>query len=74
MTDKYIKTNIEGLVKEPSSQAILNVDNQRLEAYKRQRALLSRSVDATKRIESVEKDVSQIKEMLQLLLEKIDNK
>ena len=37
MTTKYIKTDVEGLVKDPSSGAILNIDNEKLKAYKKQK-------------------------------------
>ena len=37
--DKYIKTDVEGLVKDYKSGAILNVDSNRLSAYKKQKEI-----------------------------------
>lgn len=70
MRNKYIKTDFEGLVKDPQSGAILNVDNSRLEAYKKQKAALSLNIENNERINKVEKDLNEIKEMLNQLLKR----
>lgn len=70
MRNKYIKTDFEGLVKDPQSGAILNVDNARLEAYKKQKAALSLNIENNERINKVEKDLNEIKEMLNQLLKR----
>lgn len=71
MDNKYIKTNVNGLVIDRSSTAVLNVDNQQLAAYKKQKAAMNRTVDTAKRLHKVERDVSEIKDMLALILEKL---
>ena len=68
--DKYIKTNVDGLVKDASSGAILNVDNGSLEAYRRQKAVLESAKSTTERIDKLENDIGDIKQMLQLLLKR----
>ena len=70
MSDKYIKTDVEGLVKEPFSGAVLNVDNVRLEAYRRQKATALKAVHANERLDKVETDLNDIKHMLQQLLKR----
>ena len=68
--DKYIKTNVEGMVKDLTSGAILNVDNGGLDAYRRQKAVLESAKSTNKRIDKLENDVGEIKQMLQQLLKR----
>lgn len=68
--NKYNKTNVEGLVEDPVSGAILNINNAALEAYKKQKRVLEASKDSTKRIDKLENDINDIKQMLQQLLMK----
>lgn len=69
--NSYIKTNVEGLVKDLDSGAILNVNNGALEQYRRQKAMLETSNDTGLRITKVENDVSEIKQLLQQLIKEI---
>lgn len=64
----YVKTDVDGLVKDTESGAILNVDNARLAAYKKQKAFMADRTKDTERLNRVEKDLSDIKNMLQSLL------
>lgn len=68
--NKYIKTDVEGLVKDPVSGAILNVDNSKLEAYRKQKQNAAKASEAHERIDKVEKDLTEIKQMLQQLLKR----
>jgi hypothetical protein len=68
MDHKYLKTDVQGLVKDIESGAVLNVDNARLQAYKKQKAAFESSKDSGKRLEKLENDMSEIKQMLQQLL------
>ena len=68
--DKYIKTNVEGMVKDLTSGAILNVDIGGLDAYKRQKAVLESAKSTVGRIDKLENDIGEIKQMLQLLLKR----
>jgi uncharacterized protein Yka (UPF0111/DUF47 family) len=70
MMNKYRRTNVEGLVEDPVSGAILNINNGALEAYKRQKAVLENSKESQKRIDKIEDDIDDIKQMLQQLLMK----
>ena len=74
MEDKYIKTDVEGLVKDRISQAVLNVDNAKLEAYKKQKRFMYQTVEQDQRLENVEQQIREIKQMFNILLEKLDNK
>jgi len=68
--DKYIKTDVEGLVKDPKSKAVLSVDNVRLAAYRRQKRFMRDSTDTTKRLAVVENEISEIKQLLLQLIGK----
>jgi len=70
MSDKYIKTDVEGLVKDPISGAVLNVDVSKLSAYKKQKQLALKASAANDRLDKVENDINDIKQMLQQLLKR----
>lgn len=70
ITDKYIKTDVEGLVKDPKSGAILNVDNARLEAYRKQKKAASRTRTLDERVHKLEGDIGEIKNLLRQLISK----
>ena len=70
----YIKTNVSGLVIDPHSGAVLNVDNERLEAYKKQKKYTQNVSDSISRIKKLEEDMSEIKNLLQLIASKVQNK
>ena len=70
MTNKYVKTDIQGLVVDPNNGAVLNVDNSGLDAYRRQNQMLSDQKSTTQRIDKLENDIGDIKEMLQQLLKR----
>jgi hypothetical protein len=65
---KYIKTDHEGLVKDPNSGAILSVDNQKLNAYKKQKAFFNKKEQDSARIDKLEQDIGDIKQMLTQLI------
>jgi len=66
--NKYYKTDFEGLVKDPQSGAVLNVDNAKLDAYKKQKRYYEESKTNFSRIDKLENDIGDIKNMLQQLL------
>jgi hypothetical protein len=68
MENKYYKTDFEGIVKDPTSGAILNVDNQKLSAYKKQKQMFIDGMKNSERIQKVEQDLEEIKYMLGQLL------
>lgn len=70
MENKYYKTDFEGLVKDPNSGAVLNVDNLKLESYKKQKAAMSLNMQNNERINKVEQDLNEIKEMLSQLIKR----
>jgi len=70
MTNKYVKTDIQGLMVDPNNGAILNVDNSALEAYRRQNQMLNDQKSTKERIEKLENDIGDIKDMLQQLLKR----
>lgn len=68
--NKYIKTDVEGFVKDPSNGAVLNVDTEKLSAYKKQKQFYENNKKNSERIEKLENDIGDIKEMLQKLLKR----
>ena len=65
-----METDVPGLVKDPNSGAILNVDNGKLEAYRKQKLFFEQKKNDSQRITKLEGDIIEIKEMLQQLLKR----
>jgi len=64
--------NIDGYVRDKNnSGAVLNTDNAALEAYKRQKAKHKNLENKLNEIDEIKKDVTDIKNMLSLIIEKI---
>ena len=70
MNDKYIKTNITGMVIDQKNGAILNTDSSSLDNYRRQKALFSTSKSNQERIDKLEDDIGMIKSILEQLLKR----
>ena len=70
MENKYYKTDYEGIVKDPNSGAILNVDNRKLSAYKKQKQMMIDNMRNAERMQKVENDLEEIKNMLNQLLKR----
>ena len=68
--NKYLETDVPGLVKDPNSGAILNIDNAKLEAYRKQKQFFEQKKNDSERITKLENDIGSIKEMLQQLLKR----
>lgn len=56
------------LARDSKSKAILSIDTQKLKDYKEKRALFSKLVNSSKEIEQLKKDVSDLKEKVNMLL------
>lgn len=70
MKNKYLKTDVDGYIKDTHSGAVLNVDNAKLEAYKKQKMAMEQSRMTTERLKKVENDINDIKKLLQQLVSK----
>lgn len=70
MQNKYIKTEAEGLVRDPESGAVLNVDISKLEAYRKQKEYMQNAMKNNERINKVENDLNEIKQMLSQLIKR----
>lgn len=66
--NKYLQTDVEGLVKDPNSGAVLNVDNAKLDAYKKRKNFFNNQSIEKERINKIENDLVEIKQMLQSLV------
>lgn len=70
-----VKTDVDGLVKDTESGAVLNVNNDKLIAYKKQKMFMEKQKMFIEeksrefyRIQKVENDISEIKMLLQELI------
>ena len=70
MSNKYVKTTFDGLVKDMKSGACLNTDNAKLAAYKIQKKQMSQTKTNEEKINKLENDIDEIKSMLQQLLKR----
>jgi len=67
--DKLVKTNVDGLYK--SKNAIVANDPKGLAAYKTRRKLFRNQVASQEKIDQLENDIKDIKQMLHTLMEKL---
>ena len=61
---KFIKTNVDGYVKDPTNGAIINTNDSEYHSYKTKINLAIENKELKKRIASLEDDIQMIKEML----------
>jgi hypothetical protein len=67
----YIKTEIEGIIRDTKNQALLNTDNNSLDAYKKIRKKSLEMEEVKNKVNSLDKEVNVIKSMLTQILEKL---
>jgi hypothetical protein len=67
----YIKTEIEGIIRDTKNQALLNTDNNSLDAYKKIRKKSLEMEEVKNKVNSLDKEVNVIKSMLKQILEKL---
>lgn len=60
-----------GLVRDMQTQAVLNTDNNALEAYRRKRNKQQEMDEVVSDINNMKSDIDQIKSLMQRLLDKI---
>lgn len=65
---KYVLTDVEGLVKDKDSGAVLNVDNAKLEAYKKKKIYNKQFEEDREKLKRLESDISDIKDLLHQLI------
>ena len=70
MDNKYYTTDVEGLVKDLSSGAILNIDNEKLIAYKKHKKFVRNNEEMDQRLYKVENDLQEIKQLLREIAKK----
>lgn len=61
---QYVKTNINGYVKDPTNGAIINTNDNEFLSYKTKVNLAIENRELKNRISSLENDIEMIKEML----------
>lgn len=59
-----------GLIRDMSSKAILNIDKQALDEHRQKRKVMKDLISQGSRIDKMENDISEIKNMLTELLKK----
>lgn len=68
MSERYLKTPMAGFVKDTVSGAVLNTDNNALDAYKRQKSAVKMREE---RMERIEREMCDLKTMIRELITKI---
>lgn len=68
---KLEKTEVEGLVKDIDSGAVLNVDYSALEAYKKRKRTNEEFIQFKEKIQKIDNDILEIKNVLKIIAEKI---
>ena len=59
------------LIRDMHSKAILNIDNQALLEHRKRKDMMRKVINNSSKIDRLENDVSEIKQMLSILIEKI---
>lgn len=73
MTDFAKVKDHKGLIRDMNSKAILNVDNEALVEHRNRKNVMKNIIDNSHKIEKLENDVNDIKQMLQILINRKDN-
>jgi hypothetical protein len=58
------------LIRDMSSKAILNIDQEALENHRRKKTMMKSLVENNEKVKELENDVKEIKQMLSCLLER----
>lgn len=70
MTDFAKVKDHKGLIRDMNSKAILNVDNEALVEHRNRKNVMKNIIDNAQKIEKLENDVNDIKQMLQILIDR----
>ena len=65
---KYLNTDDPNYAKDPSSQAILNIDNAGYERFKNERSFLLKQQKLEETVVSIQKDLKEFKDLLKQLI------
>ena len=68
MTNKYIKTDREGWVKDPQSGAVLSTDTEGRKAYEKMKERMAKTQDLENRMNKVETKLNRITHLLEQLV------
>jgi hypothetical protein len=66
-----VKTDVNGIVRDTTTGALLNTDLNGLQAYKKAKKKNAEIDDLKQKVNSIENDVSEIKNLLLKIVEKI---
>lgn len=66
-----IKTEIEGIFRDTTNGALLNRDNDRLNAYKKIKKKNAELEEMKNKVDNLDKEISDVKTLLHKILEKI---
>lgn len=65
-----IKTDHQNYYRDPMSNAIVNVDKEGYDAYKKQKDILLRSKNVIQEVDEIRKEMNEIKELLYMIVNK----
>lgn len=66
----FKKTSVDGYMKNPETNVVINMNTSEYEAYKSQRARFLKQKALEDKVEAIESDISEIKALLLKVLEK----
>jgi hypothetical protein len=68
---KYAKVEEhDDLIRDMHSKAILNIDNQALMEHRKKKEMMKKVLNNSQKIENIENQISEIKQMLSILIDK----
>lgn len=68
--NRYLKTDVENLVRDRVSSAVLNTDKDAFSLYKKQRSRILQADRVQEEVDSLKQEMVDIKIMLQSMIEK----
>jgi hypothetical protein len=68
---KEVKTEVEGIFRDTTNGALLNKDNMSLQAYKKIKQKNHEQEEMKQKVNKIESDISDIKSVLNILVEKL---
>ncbi len=71
MTDFAKVKDHKGLIRDMNSKAILNVDNESLMDHRNKKNVMKKMLENSNKIDKLENDVSEIRDMLQLIINRL---
>lgn len=67
---RFVQTDVKNLIRDTNTTAVLNIDTDSLSSYKKERSRILRTEAIIEEVDSLKKEVSEIKNLLIQLVNK----